>query len=81
VIAHKTVNYKNLFLIEGKSLENAGCVAGRVKILLQRMKLPEEIVRQTAIVKYETKKVKHPSINRLNFKGNIGEQMSCFCFL
>lgn len=53
VISHKTALYKHSFSVEGKTFENAGHVSGRVKTLLQRMKLPEEIVRRAAIVTYE----------------------------
>ena len=53
VISHKNVPYKNSFTVAGKTFENAGHVSGRVKTLLQKMKLPEEIVRRAAIVTYE----------------------------
>jgi serine/threonine-protein kinase RsbT len=53
VISQKTVPYKNSFPIEGKAFKNAGHISGRVKTQLQRMKVPEEIVRRAAIVTYE----------------------------
>jgi serine/threonine-protein kinase RsbT len=53
VVSPKTVIYKKSFPIEGKTYKNAGRISGRVKTLLQRMKLPEEIVRRAAIVTYE----------------------------
>jgi serine/threonine-protein kinase RsbT len=53
VIAHETVIYENSFPVKGRTFENAGRVSRQVKVLLQRMKLPKEIVRRAAIVTYE----------------------------
>ncbi len=52
MIAHKTPSCSHTFRVEG-SLENAGRISGRVKTILQSMKIPAEIVRRVAIVTYE----------------------------
>jgi len=46
-------DYEHSFIIKGNIFENAGRISGKVKKLLQKMRLPEEIVRRAAIVVYE----------------------------
>jgi serine/threonine-protein kinase RsbT len=53
VISHETVVYEESFSVEGGTFANAGYVSGQVKALLKGMKIPEEVVRRTAIVTYE----------------------------
>jgi anti-sigma regulatory factor (Ser/Thr protein kinase) len=53
VISHETVVYENSFPLEGRTFKNAGKISTQVKALLQKMKLPKEIVRRAAIVTYE----------------------------
>ncbi len=52
MIARKTLSCNHTFHVEG-SLEKAGRISGRVKTILQKLKIPAEIVRRVAIVTYE----------------------------
>ena len=54
--ASKTVSnlYKNSFDIEGGNFSNAGAIATRIKSILKNMGLPNDIVRKSAIVCYES---------------------------
>jgi anti-sigma regulatory factor (Ser/Thr protein kinase) len=56
VCASKTVSnlYKNSFDIEGGNFSNAGAVATRIKSILKNIGLPNDIVRKSAIVCYES---------------------------
>jgi anti-sigma regulatory factor (Ser/Thr protein kinase) len=56
VCASKTVSnlYKNSFDIEGGNFSNAGAIATRIKSILKNMGLPNDIVRKSAIVCYES---------------------------
>ena len=47
------VAYKRSFLVEGGKFKNAGYVSTRIKALLKKMNLAEEVVRRVAIVALE----------------------------
>lgn len=53
VVSPKTIIYKKLFPIEGKTYENTRHISGRVKTLLHKMEFPEEIARRATIITYE----------------------------
>jgi len=56
VRATETENYlyKNSFDIEGGNFSNAGTIAMRIKSILKERGLPNEVVRKSAIVCYES---------------------------
>lgn len=46
--------YKNSFDIEGGNFNNAGAISTQIKSILKKIGLPNEIVRKSAIVCYES---------------------------
>jgi anti-sigma regulatory factor (Ser/Thr protein kinase) len=53
VTSYEGTNFKKSFPVQGKSFENAGHISSKVKALLQKMRLSNEIVRRASVVTYE----------------------------
>jgi serine/threonine-protein kinase RsbT len=53
VISPETAVFEKTFPVEGKTFKNAGRISTHIKALLQKMKIPKELVRRAAIVTYE----------------------------
>jgi serine/threonine-protein kinase RsbT len=53
VISHETVICEKSFPIKGRTFENAGHISSRVKSMLQKMQLSNDVVRRAAMVTYE----------------------------
>jgi len=53
VISHETVICEKSFPIKGRTFENAGHISSKVKSMLQKMQLSNDVVRRVAMVTYE----------------------------
>lgn len=51
--SHEGTTFEKSFPVQGKSFENAGHISSKVKALLQKMRLSNEIVRRASVVTYE----------------------------
>ena len=54
VCATESILYKNSFDIEGGNFSNAGTVSTRIKWILKQIGLPDDVIRKSAIVCYES---------------------------
>jgi serine/threonine-protein kinase RsbT len=54
VCATESPLYKNSFDVEGGNFSNAGAVSTRIKWILKQIGLPDDVVRKSAIVCYES---------------------------
>ncbi len=54
VYATENILYKNSFDVEGGNFSNAGTVSTRIKSILKQIGLPDDVVRKSAIVCYES---------------------------
>lgn len=53
MISHETVICEKSFPIKGRTFENAGHISSKVKSMLQKMQLSNDVVRRVAMVTYE----------------------------
>lgn len=54
VCATESTLYKNSFDVEGGNFSNAGAISTRIKSILKKMGLPDDVVRKSSIVCYES---------------------------
>ena len=54
VCATESTLYKNSFDIEGGNFSDAGTVSTRIKSILKKIGLPDDVVRKSAIICYES---------------------------
>ena len=53
MISYENLTFRKSFHVQGGSFEKAGHISSRVKALLQRMHLSNEVVRRASVVTYE----------------------------
>ncbi len=51
--SYEGINFEKSFRVQGRSFENAGHISSKIKALLQRMNISNDVVRRASVVTYE----------------------------